>query len=313
MNFVGRIIGAILGFMVLGPFGAILGFIIGSFFDRGLKLNLHHFPRSHTTEVQQAFFTATFSVMGHLAKADGQVSVHEIKAAENIMSRLELSEEFRKEAIRLFNEGKKPEFDLNSVLNALYRECRHDQDLLRFFIEIQLEAALADGELQPPEEQLLLTICERLHFSAQEFQQIWSRQWASQAFHEWFNQFTNDEGFAQQNRSSSYSSSSQHRARARTQYQGNYQQGQRGYQQGYTGSGYRSYEHSLKGAFGVLGIPETSTPAEIKKAYRRLMNQHHPDKLASRGLPEHMMKLAKEKTQEIRAAYDLIREAKGFK
>jgi DnaJ like chaperone protein len=43
------------------------------------------------------------------------------------------------------------------------------------------------------------------------------------------------------------------------------------------------------------------------------MNEHHPDKLASRGLPENMMKLAKEKTQQIRAAYDMIREARGFK
>lgn len=286
--------------MVLGPLGAILGFIIGSFFDKGLKLHLYHFPRRHTAEVQQAFFTATFSVMGHLAKADGKVSISEIKAAENIMSRLELNEELRKEAIRLFNTGKTPDFDLNAALKLLYKECGHDRDLLRFFIEIQLEAALADGELQPKEQDILLYICKSLHFSSSEFQQIWSRQWASQAFHQWYTHFEGNGDFNQQY------SSSQYRSRARAE---------QGYERGYQDhhSRPRSSESSLQGAYGVLGIPATSSPAEIKKAYRRLMNQHHPDKLASRGLPEHMMKLAKEKTQEIRAAYDLIREARGFK
>jgi len=313
MTFFGKIIGAILGFVVLGPIGAILGFIVGSIFDRGLKLHLYHFPRQHTAEVQQAFFTATFSVMGHLAKADGQVSVYEIKAAENIMSRLELNEELRIEAIRLFNEGKKPDFDLKGTLEVLYRDCSHNRDLLRFFIEIQLEAALADGELQPTEQKLLLYICESLHFSSLEFQQLWSRQWASQAFHQWYSQFEGDnfgqrEGSWQQEETQwgGTSWSSQSRTRSRGGYQ-------RGYQQGYTGQRSRSAESSLQDAYGVLGVVATAVPAEIKKAYRRLMNQHHPDKLASRGLPEHMMKLAKEKTQQIRAAYDLIREARGFR
>ena len=48
--------------------------------------------------------------------------------------------------------------------------------------------------------------------------------------------------------------------------------------------------------------------AELKKAYRRLMSEHHPDKLIAKGLPESMMRLAKEKTQEIQTAYDKIRK-----
>ncbi len=64
----------------------------------------------------------------------------------------------------------------------------------------------------------------------------------------------------------------------------------------------------LKEAYGVLGVEETVEDAVLKKAYRRLMSQHHPDKLIAKGLPEEMMQLAKEKTQEIQAAYDRIRE-----
>ena len=56
-----------------------------------------------------------------------------------------------------------------------------------------------------------------------------------------------------------------------------------------------------------------ASDAEVSKAYRRLMNQNHPDKLVAKGLPESMMKAAEEKTRQIRAAYDAIREARGMR
>lgn len=70
-------------------------------------------------------------------------------------------------------------------------------------------------------------------------------------------------------------------------------------------------EHSSKkkiaAAYELLGIPESSNDAELKKAYRRQMNQHHPDKLVAKGLPEEMIDIATRKTQEIKAAYELIK------
>ena len=62
----------------------------------------------------------------------------------------------------------------------------------------------------------------------------------------------------------------------------------------------------LRDAYQALGVETTATNAEVKKAYRRQMNQHHPDKLVSKGLPEEMIKLATEKTQEIKLAYETI-------
>ncbi|MDH5649967.1 MAG: DnaJ domain-containing protein, partial [Gammaproteobacteria bacterium] len=73
----------------------------------------------------------------------------------------------------------------------------------------------------------------------------------------------------------------------------------------YDPSGAPSHSN-LVHAYTLLGIKENATDAEVKTAYRKLMSQHHPDKLVSRGLPEEMMKLATEKTQEIKAAYEAI-------
>jgi DnaJ like chaperone protein len=74
-----------------------------------------------------------------------------------------------------------------------------------------------------------------------------------------------------------------------------------------------SPQQDLQEAYKALGIERGATDKEVKTAYRRLMNQHHPDKLVAKGLPESMMEAAKERTREIRAAYELIRDHRGIK
>ena len=62
-----------------------------------------------------------------------------------------------------------------------------------------------------------------------------------------------------------------------------------------------------------LGLSKDASQDEIKRAYRKLMSEHHPDKLVAKGLPPEMMEMAKQKAQEIQKAYELIKEQKGFK
>lgn len=63
----------------------------------------------------------------------------------------------------------------------------------------------------------------------------------------------------------------------------------------------------LEDAFATLGVKADASDAEVKKAYRRLMSKHHPDKLAARGMPESMRSVAEERTRDVRKAYDTIR------
>jgi DnaJ like chaperone protein len=73
-----------------------------------------------------------------------------------------------------------------------------------------------------------------------------------------------------------------------------------------------SPQSKLKDAYAALGLDETANDADIKRTYRRLMSQNHPDKLAGKGLPESMRELAEERTREISTAYAIIKEARGF-
>jgi DnaJ like chaperone protein len=75
----------------------------------------------------------------------------------------------------------------------------------------------------------------------------------------------------------------------------------------------QSESQSLDDAYRVLGVAAEAGNDDVKKAYRRLMNQHHPDKLVARGLPQSMIGIAEQKTHEVRAAYEKIKAQRGFK
>jgi DnaJ like chaperone protein len=73
-------------------------------------------------------------------------------------------------------------------------------------------------------------------------------------------------------------------------------------------AGQASAVEALDDAYKALGVGKDSTDAEIKRAYRKLMSQYHPDKLIGQGLPEDMIAMATEQAKEIQLAYDLIKK-----
>jgi len=251
----GTFIGGTLGYVFGGPLGAIIGAALGGNFDRGIKMGDrldHYADMGNQQRVQAAFFTTTFSVMGHIAKADGHVSQQEISAARNIMTQMQLSAEQRKAAIKFFDQGKNASFPLEEVLHQFKKECHGRRNLIQMFVEIQIATALSDGKVDPNEKRILYTIGEILGFSRSEIDHL-------------FNLASGAEASV-------------------------------------------SDKLTLTQAYKILGVTKDSSEAEIKKAYRRLMSQHHPDKLVSKGLPDEMIALATEKTQEIRKAYELIKK-----
>lgn len=262
----GRIIGSFFGFLLAKIPGAILGYIVGNLFDKGfLKQRLSPQQQAH---IQHVFFRISFLVMGHIAKADGRISEDEIRVAKRIMDQMRLTSEQKRQAVAYFNEGKQPHFNFEAAINELADTCRHQKLLLRMFIEMQFQAAIADGAIGPNKQAILNTICQRLGIGV--------------SFAQFAQMYENLYGGAQQ-------------------------QQQRQYQQAR-----RTYRPSLSDDYKLLGISENASKHEIKRAYRRLMSQHHPDKLIAQGLPEEMIKMTTDKTQKIQAAYERIRQARGF-
>src|SRR5690606_32571568 len=103
-----------------------------------------------------------FAVMGALCKADGVVSANEVQAAENIFAQLRLNLAQREAAIAAFNRGKQPGFDMDAELWAFRQLSRGHPALLQMFLQIQISAVAADGQVHPAEHQMLLRISRGL-------------------------------------------------------------------------------------------------------------------------------------------------------
>jgi DnaJ like chaperone protein len=256
MSWFGKVLGGTFGFMMGGPLGALMGVALGNYFDGGLDNVSRHggLGLGATERVQTVFFTVTFSVMGYVAKSDGKVTKDEIALAEQVMDQMQLSAQQRKIAMTLFNEGKKPDFQIHEVLQQFKKEIYRRRTLVQMFLEIISAVALSDGTLHTKEQKILEDIATDLGYSIADFNELLGR-------------LSGQAHFAQQS----------------------------------------STEDKLAAAYELLGIKEGVDSAELKKAYRRQMNQHHPDKLVAKGLPEEMIDIATKKTQDIKAAYELIK------
>lgn len=274
MRYWGKLLGVIVAIWSGGGFWAIvLGLLIGLMVDkaRGARVTGPGYFSDQQTR-QNVFFRTTFQVMGHLTKSKGRVTEADIVNANRLMTRMQLNDALKSAAQEAFREGKDSDFPLRGRLREFRQVCFGRFDLIRMFLEIQIQAAFADGLLHPNERQVLYVIAEELGISRGQFDQFLSMM----------------EGGAQ--------FGGQHES-----YQGSYRQPGRA--QGPT----------LEDACKVLGVRPQDDGPTIKRAYRKLMSEHHPDKLVAKGLPPEMMEMAKQKTQAIQQAYDLLKREKGFR
>ncbi len=90
-----------------------------------------------------------------------------------------------------------------------------------------------------------------------------------------------------------------------------YQSQQRSYQQSYQRRSNRS-SSAVNNPYRVLNISTKASDAEAKRAYRKLISKHHPDRLIAQGASEQKIKEANSKTQQIKAAYEQICANRGI-
>ena len=244
----GKILGAFFGFLLGNFIGLLLGLYFGHKFDVAWR-NAAQGRVIGSRASKRSYFLATYAVMGHLAKAKGHVTEQDIRIAATFMDAMKLQGQTRIDAQDAFRDGKDPEFPLEDVLRQVRQYCNGQYDLLRLFLEIQIQVAFTDEHIHPAEYHILVTVAQGLGFSRAELEAALSRA---------------------------------------------------------QGSSVHNKADELLKAYKLLGVEESADMKTIKRAYRKQMNEHHPDKLAATGLPPEMMEVAKQKTQEIQAAYDLI-------
>jgi DnaJ like chaperone protein len=272
----GKIIGAILGLLLLkSGWGLLIGLIVGHFYDQATAARRR--PRGRSPlEIGQKFFTATFEVMGHVAKSDGRVSEAEVAAARQVMSELRLDGPQIHAAIAHFTRGKNPDFDLDGTMQEFANLCAHRPDIQRVFLEIQVRAALEGVDMQGPARAVILKVADLLDVSRIELAHM--------------------EAVLRIRRE-------QFRANG-----GN--GGPGGSAGGSAGARAAPRGMQLTAAYQILEVDSKASDEEVAKAYRRQLSKHHPDKLKANGLPDSMLEHAKQRTQQIIEAYELIKSSR---
>ncbi len=260
---IGKIIAGVSGWLVAGPLGALLGVFLGHQFDRGFGNLLFPMSEGERHKISEIFFSTLFSLLGHLAKSDGQISQAEIALTENMMTNLGLSAERKQEAKNFFKTGAAKDFSIQLCVKSFVQVSGRHANLKNQLLSYLISLALADGELHSEEESVLRNVAIDLGFSKSNFDDL-IRMIGAQAHF------------------------------------------------GGGGSTIRD-EDKLADAYKSLGVASSSPESVIKKAYRKLVSQNHPDKLIGQGVPDDMIKLATERTQKIQMAYDLIRESRKVK
>ncbi|NOG32615.1 co-chaperone DjlA [Halomonas sp. TBZ9] len=238
-------------------FGGFIGLLIGAGLGWGLGRYIGRRLNAARRQIQEGFLESIFSVMGCLCQADGKVTDDELSVAEKLFDQMHLQGEARAKAKAAFERGRADSFDLEAELAKVNRLTQRQPTLRQVFLQVQLTAIAADGELHPAEHEMILRVARGIGCSEAEVQQIEAMLHGAAA---------NSKGTSKE---------------------------------------------ALEDAYRVLGVSEQASDAEIKKAYRRLMSQNHPDKLAGKGLPESMREVAQARTSEIGNAYERIREARG--
>lgn len=270
MTWWGKLLGGAFGFFSAGPVGAIVGIAAG----HTMAVRWGRLYKTADAEpvdpdyLQRVLFDALFPTLGYVAKADGRVTANEIAFVEAVMVRMALTADRRAAAIQLFHQGKRPDFSITEELGEFKRLGKGRRSLLRFYVELLLQAAWADGTPGVQKRAALKRICAHLGVSRAELAHLEFRARAAYAAY--------DDGLGGG------------AARSRSRRHG---------------------PDSLAGDYSLLGISPSASDDDVKRAYRRLMNRHHPDKLACQN-PAEDTRGATQRTQMIRCAYDRIRNAR---
>ncbi|HEY7929862.1 MAG TPA: co-chaperone DjlA [Steroidobacteraceae bacterium] len=283
MKWTGKLVGGALGMLTLGPVGLAIGVVVGHQFDSGAAqggFGMGFFgPAPDPLLVNQLFFPTTFRVMGHIAKADGRVSEQEIASARAVMQALHLQEAQVQAAIGYFGEGKQPAYDLAADLRRLRGAIVTYPELAYFFVQIQLQAALAGNGLPAFLRARLQRVAATLGVGTADFDRMESVL----------------------------------RFRMGAAANGRAGPGADPFAGLRAGAGGASEEQRVAQAYRVLAAEPSMSDEEVVKCYRRQMSRHHPDKLKANGLPDSMLERAKEEAQEIQAAYELLRIRRGMR
>jgi DnaJ like chaperone protein len=282
--------------------GAIFGATVGGTGD-----NLNN--------VQDLFFRTVFTLLGYVAKRDGPINEKEVKRTETYMEKMDLDPQQRREAIRLFKVGAEPQFNADKTIKDFQGLAQKSPNLAQILLVYLINLARVDGLLVTKEVDAVQKVALGLGYSSVMFKHL--LQMISSQY-KFGNNFEQDLKTSNTKQSESDTASKFANQGAESKTKSSEQQSKATNKSENSDEScaektedFNTRNDQLGPAYEVFDLPATASDADIKKAYRGLVNQYHPDKLMGQGLPPYMIQSATECFQTIQAAYNYIKKARA--
>jgi DnaJ like chaperone protein len=265
MQMQGKLIGGLIGMLLLDWAGMPLGGLVGFFFGTIIGHLAMDLPRSAARSAadearasrrrQGEVIFHVFRMCAKIAKSDGRVNQAEVLLMEKLMAQhFRLSETGRRQAIQIWTAAKDSEETFDAFARAFYRDFARDRYQVMNVMDILFAVAAADGSLHAREEALLLRAAGIFQISRMHYDRIKGRY------------------FQPPRETARWSPLDPH--------------------------------------YAMLGASPKDSLEEVKRKFRQLAMEWHPDKMLAKGASSEAMRHAKEKFQKINEAYERILEAR---
>lgn len=236
--------------------------------------------------LRDAFLKAVFSLLGYVANCDKPINQQEINRLKVHLRKMQLAEPEQRQALALFKSGTQAEFDASQVIKE-FRQTTTPK-LVQILLVHLITMARADGGLVEKELHAIQWLAGELGYKSVVL------------FHLLKMLYTQDQ-------------LALHYAPSATEQQPIYQAPNRPKQQNAnytqsTSTGPNVQNKTLNNAYKILGVNSSMTEEEIRRAYKKLASQYHPDKLAGQDLAQDKLQAATEKFKQILAAYKYLKQ-----
>ena len=257
------------------PISFLLVFLMSSLPKKFPKFPSH--IRTHSAfEGKNPVIASILAFAAMISKADGSVSKEEIRYIKDfIIKHFGISAQEVNDYADCFDYGKNHPEEYLAFAEMIFGYYRTRRDYVLALAYMLVGLALQEGDTSREKEVQAKKIILALGLSEYEYQAIrMAHLGQSQGFGQGYGYGSNQQGFS---------------------------------------GGYTSQEDLVKKYSEVLGVKEDASMSEIKRAYRKLVKEYHPDKLAADSVPPEYIEFANKKIRDINEAYEYLEKVKGSK
>lgn len=252
--------------------------------------------------IRDAFITAVFRFLGYVASCDGAINRDEIDRLKVHMKKMNLVEDEQRKALQLFKSATNPDFNAREALREFHSTTT--LKLTQILLVHLITMARVDGYLVEKELHAIQWVARELGYKSVTFNyllkiiytqdQVAQRQNPSKP--------AAADTYSANDSSTSYNTSDHHDSLNNAQANTN--------ESAHRASA--SHDQNLHKAYKILGVNPGMTEDEIRRIYKRLSHQLHPDKLMSKGLPQERLNAALDDFKRVQAAYSFIKKHRSL-